>query len=49
MAKFKQYQASPDDCYAFMALRVSEDEIDDVVEAYCDECEERHSFIPKDE
>lgn len=43
---FVRFVALPDDCDAFLARNVAEEEADDMVKAYCDECERRHAFVP---
>lgn len=46
---FVIYDAEPDGCDAMMSRTVPPHEAVEPVAAYCDECEERHRFLPKDE
>lgn len=46
---YQTFQAGPDYCSGFLGLMVDIEESDEAREAYCDECEERHRFIPVDE
>lgn len=43
---YQTFQAKPDYCSAFLGLMVDIEDSNESREAYCDECEERHTFKP---
>lgn len=43
---YQTFKALPEDCNAFLGRMVPEEEADDLIKAYCDECERRHAFEP---
>lgn len=46
---FVRFKALPDDCNGFLARNVAEEQSDEMVKAYCEECERRHAFVPVDD
>lgn len=43
---FQVFRAVPDRCNAMMSRSVPEEEAEEKIAAYCDECEGRHGFAP---
>lgn len=46
---YKTFKALPHDCHSFLSRKVPEDQADELVKLYCEECERRHAFEPTDD
>lgn len=46
---YQTFKALPHDCSSFLTRKVPEEQADDMIQVYCEECERRHGFVPTDD